>query len=169
MPSWTHHPAVFGWLIAWLSSLAMLPACVAPGGQEERRETVTDLEAQITFCFTANLEATARFYEEVLGLPLALDQGSCRIYRTAAGAYLGFCERKEGASPEGVILTLVTDDVDGWYERLSRRGVEFEKKPTHNPKYRIYHCFLRDPDGYLIEIQRFEDPRWNAGDRESRQ
>jgi hypothetical protein len=24
----------------------------------------------------------------------------------------------------------------------------------------IYHCFLRDPNGYLIEIQRFLDPAW---------
>jgi len=25
---------------------------------------------------------------------------------------------------------------------------------------RIYHCFLRDPNGYLLEIQRFLDPAW---------
>ena len=24
----------------------------------------------------------------------------------------------------------------------------------------IYHFFLRDPDGYLIEVQRFLDPAW---------
>jgi catechol 2,3-dioxygenase-like lactoylglutathione lyase family enzyme len=47
--------------------------------------------------------------------------------------------------------------VDGWYEHLSARGVAFEKPPQINPQYRIYHCFLRDPDGYLIEIQRFLD------------
>jgi len=25
-----------------------------------------------------------------------------------------------------------------------------------------FYCFLRDPNGYLIEIQRFEDPRWTS-------
>jgi catechol 2,3-dioxygenase-like lactoylglutathione lyase family enzyme len=57
-----------------------------------------------------------------------------------------------------VILTLVTDDVDGWHERFIAAGVTSEKPPQHNPTFNIYHCFLRDPNGYLLEIQRFEDP-----------
>lgn len=28
---------------------------------------------------------------------------------------------------------------------------------------RIYHCFVKDPSGYTVEIQRFEDPRWKRG------
>ena len=32
-------------------------------------------DAQITFCYTPDLAGTARFYEEMMGLPLALDQG----------------------------------------------------------------------------------------------
>jgi catechol 2,3-dioxygenase-like lactoylglutathione lyase family enzyme len=117
-------------------------------------------DAGITFCYTRDLKRTARFYEDVLGLPLVLDQGGCRIYRVSDGAYFGFCEREEVGSPKGVILTFVTQDVDSWYEKLSRQGVEFEKAPAFNPDYNIYHCFLRDPDGNLLEIQRFEDPRW---------
>jgi len=38
------------------------------------------------------------------------------------------------------------------------RGVVFDSPPALNPKYNIYHCFLRDPNGYLLEIQRFEQP-----------
>lgn len=124
---------------------------------------MTDFDAQITFCYTKNLAATAAFYEDVMGLPLALDQGTCRIYRVARDAYLGFCERVEGARPDGVILTLVTDDVDGWHQRLTAKGVPCEKTPVYNPTYKIYQSFFRDPNGYLIEIQRFEDPRWHPG------
>ena len=119
--------------------------------------------AGIAFCHTRDLERTAHFYEEVIGLPLVLDQGECRIYRVSDGAYFGFCERETPGPGTGLILTLVTDDVDGWYENLSGQGVEFEKKPAFNPEYKIYHCFLRDPNGYLLEIQRFEDPRWPPG------
>jgi catechol 2,3-dioxygenase-like lactoylglutathione lyase family enzyme len=119
-------------------------------------------ESQITFCTSDRPAETRRFYEETLGLPLVLDQGTCRIYRAADRAYIGICFRDEPPRPEGIILTLVTDDVDGWYERLVGRGVSFEKPPTENPEYRIYHCFLRDPNGYLIEIQRFDDPRWKS-------
>ena len=126
------------------------------------------IEQQITFLYTRDLAATARFYEEVMGLPLALDQGDCRIYRVSADAYLGFCQRESATEqPSGVILTLVTSDVDQWYRTLSDRGVAFEKPPALNPRYNIYHCFLRDPNGYLIEIQRFLDPAWTSSTRKS--
>ena len=121
------------------------------------------IDQQITFLYTRDLEATARFYEDILGLPLALDQGDCRIYRVSQGGYVGFCRRAAAPeAPSGVILTLVTPDVDGWYRRLVDLGIAFEKPPALNPKYDIYHCFLRDPNGYLIEIQRFLDPAWGT-------
>jgi len=120
-----------------------------------------DFDAQITFCYTQDLAATAQFYEEIMSLPLMLNQGTCRIYRVAREAYLGFCQRTDAGRPDGVILTLVTDDVDGWHRRLTAQGVPCEKAPVFNPTYKIYQAFFRDPNGYLIEIQRFEDPRWN--------
>jgi catechol 2,3-dioxygenase-like lactoylglutathione lyase family enzyme len=117
----------------------------------------------ITFLYTKDLEATARFYQDVLGLRLALDQGNCRIYRVSAAGYLGFCRREAAPPrPEGIIVTIVTEDVDRWYELLQARGVSFEKPPAHNPTYGIYHCFLRDPNGYLLEIQRFETDSWEG-------
>jgi catechol 2,3-dioxygenase-like lactoylglutathione lyase family enzyme len=121
---------------------------------------VHPFDAQITFCYTADLAGSARFYEDLLNLPLALDQGACRIYRVAEAAYLGMCTRDEAPRPDGIILTLVTEDVDAAYQRLAARGVVFDKPPQANPQFRIYHCLLRDPNGYLIEIQRFDDPRW---------
>ena len=117
-------------------------------------------ESQITFLATLDLPATAEFYERALGLAVALDQGSCRIYRTGGGGFIGFCIGKGPARPEGIIITLVTEDVDGWYEALKEKGVTFDQPPTSNPEYQIYHCFLRDPNGYIVEIQRFDDPRW---------
>ena len=120
-------------------------------------------DQQVTFLYTADLLATADFYENVLGLPLVLDQGTCRIYCVATNAFIGFCRQGDAArrsEPAGAIVTLVTDEVDQWYERLRAQGVAFEHAPALNPQYNIYHCFLRDPNGYLIEIQRFLDPAW---------
>ncbi len=115
-------------------------------------------EQTVTFLHTADLEAVTRFYVGTLNLPLVRDQGVCRIFCAAPGAYLGFCTHLDAPRPEGVILTLVTGDVDGWYARLAAQGVEFVKPPAHNSKYHIYHCFLKDPDGYLVEIQKFDEP-----------
>lgn len=120
---------------------------------------------QVTFLYTPNLAATAQFYEQVLGLPMVLDQGTCRIYQVSQGGFVGVCESagSKPPRPQSVIITLVTADVDGWYEKLQAKGVIFAKPPTYNPQFNIYHCFLHDPNGYLLEIQQFLDPAWPAG------
>lgn len=115
----------------------------------------------ITFLKTRDLESTTAFYQRVLGLTLALDQGSCRIFAVRPGAYLGFCLTDgETGSPE-VILTLVVDDVDAACRAAEAAGAVVEVQPRLNPRFQIYQCFLRDPNGYLIEIQRFLN--WTPG------
>jgi catechol 2,3-dioxygenase-like lactoylglutathione lyase family enzyme len=114
----------------------------------------------ITFLYVEDLERSGRFYAGTLGLPLVVDQGSCRIFRVATGAFLGACERPGRSSPAGLIVTLVSDDVDGWHDRLTALGVPVEQAPRQNDVYGVYHAFYRDPDGYLVEIQRFHDLGW---------
>jgi catechol 2,3-dioxygenase-like lactoylglutathione lyase family enzyme len=118
------------------------------------------IDQQITFLYTNDLTKSSDFYEHVLGLKLWLDQGTCRIYRVRDEAFVGICQTGEGEAQEvtrqsNVIFTLVSEDVDGWYEYLKAQGVVFEKHPAVNEKYRIYNFMFRDPNGYLIEIQRF--------------
>ncbi len=119
-------------------------------------------DQQVTFLPVADLERSHAFYAGSLGLELVLDQGACRIYRAAGDAFLGVCRRERAAPAGGVIVTLVAQDVDGWHRRLVAAGVEVAKPPAYNPDYDIYHCFLRDPDGHVIEVQRFESPEWPA-------
>ena len=123
------------------------------------------IEQQVTFLHARDLAETAVFYEQILGLKLVLDQGVCRIYASGGNAYLGFCQTlgqhlEAPAAASHVILTLVSPDVDGWHDFLVGQGVSIEKPPTLNEKFNIYHCFLRDPNGYLLEIQTFLDPTW---------
>lgn len=75
--------------------------------------------------------------------------------------------RDAAPNPDGLIVTLVTEDVDGWFDRLRTRGIAIEKAPPHNPACKITHGFRRDPNGYLVEIQRLDDPMWR-GPRPSR-
>jgi catechol 2,3-dioxygenase-like lactoylglutathione lyase family enzyme len=122
------------------------------------------IDSQITFLYTHNLAQTAHFYEEIMGLQLKLDQGTCRIYQVSQDGYLGFCKRTNAAAPSAepdtphVILTMVVPNVDTWYQYLKEQDVRLEKPPATNHDYKIYHCFLRDPNGYLLEIQQFLHP-----------
>ena len=130
------------------------------------------IDGLITFVYTTDLARSADFYERMLRLPLTLDQGRCRIYHVAGSAYVGVCERAAcdiqlpPPDKRTVILTLVVPDVDAWFEHLGALGVDFESPPQFNVEYGIYHVFLRDPSGYLVEIQRFEDPRWREQARQ---
>lgn len=119
------------------------------------------VEQQITFLPVQDLERTTRFYEQVLGFSLALDQGDCRIFRVCKGAYIRFCRRAfVPEHSQTVILTFVSQAVDNWYGHLQANHIPIEKPPALNEKYQIYHLFIRDPDGYLIEFQEFCDPNW---------
>ena len=108
----------------------------------------------LVFLFVTDLDRSTSFYES-LGLEVRIDQGSCRILGANGRLMVGICGDR-APSPDGLIFTLVTDEVETVCARLISEGVVFEQEPRHSPEYAITHAFLRDPDGYLVEIQRFE-------------
>ena len=125
---------------------------------------MTLFDQQVTFLLVADLQVSSRFYQKSLGLELVLDQGDCRIFRVSSTAFIGICERAERGDPNTVLVTLVVDDVEARHRELVAAGVRCEKEPQLNDKYNVYHAFYRDPDGYLIEVQRFLDPAWPRPD-----
>jgi len=112
----------------------------------------------ITFLGTNDLNKTSNFYEHILGLTLYKDQDACLIFNINNQSKIGFCKYMsiihDDKSP---ILTLVTEDVDKYYNKLIKAGLNIEEKPQINRKFNIYHFFFKDPNGYTIEIQKFLD------------
>ncbi len=132
----------------------------SPGSTDARspldRSAVT---SQITFLPTADLTTTDAFYTGLVGLPMVRDQGICRIYATAPGAYLGFCERGYALDVEHrVVVTLLLDDVEGAFGRLRDAGAAVVAEPSHSERFAATTAFVRDPNGYLLELQRFDEP-----------
>ena len=120
-------------------------------------------EQMITFIYVSDLDKTKIFYEKVMGFPLRLDRGKCRIVETnqKGGGLLGYCARDQKSAPaDNLIITLVTSLVDEWYDYLTCCGVDIPEPPKLNLNYNIYHFFFSDPDGYKLEIQEFRDPAW---------
>jgi len=113
-------------------------------------------EGSIVFMGITDMEKTDSFYREKLGLELYKDQGLCRIYIVPGGGMLGFCTHQEVVSRDkSPIITLLTPDVEDCHKALKEKGVKVEEKPKINPRFKIHHFFLQDPDGYTVEIQRF--------------
>ena len=112
------------------------------------------ISAQISWVYTDDLDAAADFYARFLGLDCIRDAGGARIYRTADGACIGLCRAfaDRVVEPKGGMISLVSDDVDGWYRRLLDRGLAIDAPPRRMQQFGIYSFFVRDPNGVLCEL-----------------
>lgn len=119
-------------------------------------------EYLIVFLPCHDLQVVRNFYNVILGLPVALDQGDCLVFRISekARGYWGFCTLKSKlANPEKVCLTLVVssrEEVDQWHRKLVTVDAPCTKEPSYSQQFHIYHTFFQDPMGYTLEIQAFD-------------
>jgi predicted enzyme related to lactoylglutathione lyase len=111
----------------------------------------------ITFFFYRYLATAMRFYEDILGPPLAIDQGWCKIYRICAGAHVGLVDETRGmnkwAAEKLVQLCIRVDRVDDWYAYAQAKGLKNLSKLFENDALGIRAFVFTDPEGYQIEIQ----------------
>ncbi len=108
----------------------------------------------IVFLSTEHREEIVEFYASRLGMIVWIEQEDCTILRQD-NLILGFCQR-ETADIGGVITFWFGSnaEVDEEYEKFKDVA---EGAPEVNEKYRIYHFFFRDPEGRMLEAQRFLD------------
>jgi len=111
----------------------------------------------ITFLYYRDLAGAARFYEEVLGLSLAIDQGWAKIYRLAEGAHVGLVDETRGmhraAETKPVQLCLRVPDVEAWRRWVAGHGVANLSETFESDALGIRAFVFDDPEGYQIEIQ----------------
>ena len=115
------------------------------------------VKGQITWLYYRDLTEAMRFYEDIMGLKMVVDQGWSKIYKVAEGGYLGLVDEARGyhraSDTKPVIFCLNVYDADAWYERLIKNGVTIEKKPQESERLKIKVFMLKDPEGYVLEIQ----------------
>jgi catechol 2,3-dioxygenase-like lactoylglutathione lyase family enzyme len=120
------------------------------------------LNAQITFLYYDELEPVDKFYRGVMGLKLVQDQGFAKIYRVSEKAFVGAVTGERGfhrpRDENAVLLTFVVDDVFAWYEHLKQAGVTLLSEVDEAEDIGVRAFFLKDPGGYVLEVQRFLTP-----------
>jgi lactoylglutathione lyase len=118
-------------------------------------------QSQISLLYFRNIERAFHFYEETLGLSVKIDQGYGKIYEVSGNALLGVMDEKRGFLQSGqggsILISLVTDDVDEWYETLQKKGVKLLSKPLTKEDIGIRSFLFEDPEGHILEIQKFID------------
>jgi len=114
-------------------------------------------ELAITFFYYRDLPAAMAFYEGVLGLPLAIDQGWCKIYRICPGAHVGLVDEAKGmnkwAATKPVQLCIRVPDVRAWYAYAQEQELDALSELFENDQIGIRAFVFNDPEGYQIEVQ----------------
>lgn len=114
-------------------------------------------ELAITFLYYRDLPAAMAFYEEVMGLPLAIDQGWCKIYRLCPGAHVGLVDETKGmnkwTAEKPVQLCIRVPDVDAWYAYAEAKKLANLSELFVNEALGIRAFVFDDPEGYQIEVQ----------------
>ena len=123
-----------------------------------RKYDVTS-NGQICWVYTQDLDSTAYFYADVLGLECTRNQGPARIFATGDNAWIGVCQvfADRVVEPKGGMISIISDDVDAWYQRLVDIGLSIDRPPHHLEQFGIYTFSVEDPNGYRIEFQQFVD------------
>src|ERR1700692_4262342 len=121
------------------------------------------------FLTVADVERSARYYEKVFGARiLSLGDGNAPGYLQLANIWM-ILNVGGGPTPDKPTVTLsVPDpnhinsfmnfrvaDIQACYELWKSRGAKFITEPI--PKYGETRCYIRDPDGYIIEVGQSTD------------
>ncbi len=111
----------------------------------------------ITFLYYRDLPAAMRFYEDILGLPLTIDQGWCKIYQICPGAHVGLVDETRGMNKwqpvKTVQLCIRVADVDAWHAYAKQKNLDGLSELFVNDEIGIRAFVFNDPEGYQIEIQ----------------
>ncbi|WP_284263577.1 VOC family protein [Roseicyclus amphidinii] len=112
----------------------------------------------ITFLYYRDLPRAFAFYRDVMGFPLAIDQGDlAKIMQIAPNAHLGLVDEAKGMNdwqPEKCVQVCIRiEDVEAWHAYLADQGVDGLSRMFENDKIGIRAFVFRDPEGYQVEIQ----------------
>jgi lactoylglutathione lyase len=117
------------------------------------------VEGMITFMYYDDMGRAEEFYGDVLGFELVIDVDFAKVYKVADNAHIGIVDGKRGsiepAEDKPVMLTVVVDDIDSWYEHLKGKGVEVFQPPKKASYLDMKTMLMRDPEGYVVEILEF--------------
>jgi predicted enzyme related to lactoylglutathione lyase len=116
-----------------------------------------EIRGVITWLYYRDLPRAQRFYEDIMGFTMEVDQGWSKIYSIRDGTYVGLVDGAHGYHKANnikpVILCLNVVDADAWYKKLKNNGLEIEELPRESERLKIKVFMFKDPEGYTIEIQ----------------
>ena len=128
------------------------------------------------FIVSADVERSSRFYTEVLGGKVVFSPEPTYVELANSWIIINVGGGPTDDKPEVTLqtppdldrvssfLNIRVADIEAVYSEWSARGAHFLTPPKQH-QYEI-RCYIRDPDGYLIEVGQTTDPTgdWSPPD-----
>ena len=149
-------------IIGGLVMTASAQAQSTPSG----RPPALGVQANIVFLYYKDIPAAQRFYEDVIGLTLSVDQGFAKIYQVSPTSFIGLVDESQGlhraSDAKPVTVSFVTEQIDEWYAYLQSKGVKVRGPIGNAARHPTRGFVAYDPEGYYLEFERFLDHPQNA-------
>ena len=149
------------WRGSILVIIAAMMVFMLPAGNASEQESMS-MNETVTFFYYKDLEAQVPFYEGLLELEKTMDTDWVKIYRVTETSSVGIVLEGRGvhaaSDDKPAMLSIVTDDVDAWYEKLvnAKVKVTHELPPAGTEKEEgsapVRGFIVEDPGGYTIEF-----------------
>ena len=134
-------------------------------GASTRRPEGLGFKATVIWMYYKDLEGIQRFYEDVMGFDMVVDQGWAKIYRTSPTGFVGPVDGAKGmhswTEKKAVTISFLTENVDSWFAYLKDQET-FELRHQEVLTESMVRVFVGyDPEGYFLEFDTFLDTEDN--------
>ena len=135
-----------------LLTITVLIMNISTKGQDK----MPGIDSQVTFLYYKDIDKAQEFYGESLGLKKTFDQGWVRIFQISSTSYVGLVDESRGSHNSSqnkpVMLSIVTSDVEGWYEVLTAKGIKIISELSDSGSVPVKAFLVEDPEGYTVEF-----------------
>jgi len=118
------------------------------------------IKSSISFYPCIDIEETAAFYADIIGLDLIFSTKEARIFSAVKGhfGFMEYADKKPATGRLCLSLNCASEaDVDEEYERIISLGAKPLEKPMIHESQPVYSFFIKDPNGYLVEYQKIKN------------
>jgi catechol 2,3-dioxygenase-like lactoylglutathione lyase family enzyme len=148
-------------LLTALDQVKPLPAELK---QQDSHDLSLGIKATITSFYYQDLGSVEKLFEHALGFPMVKRKNGARTYHTSTTGYFRVVEGTDGlhkpskdlSQRKGVMLSLYTDNVDTWFDIVTKQEYITMRTPKMVDIENIREFSFNDPGDYAVEFNYFK-------------
>jgi len=135
-------------------------------GQNTSRPDNLGIMGNVVWLYYKNLEDAQRFYQNVFGFNLLVDQGFAKVYSCSPTAFVGLVDEAQGlhhfSEKKSVTLSFISDQIEDWYKHVIELGLEIREPLEESETIPVKAFVTYDVAGYFLEFDWFPEHEKNT-------